>query len=126
MSNPVMDPVVFVTVASDGLDGGSSSCGEYFRDLGRAISMPRGHAVALPGLGRGDLAEDMVPALAAPDVELLDEGEELGAGGGPVGPGAVLIASLSRARKAYRGSVCSSAATALSQAQLIYFAGGWG
>lgn len=41
----------------------------------------------LPGLGRGEVTEDLVLAQAAVVLEGLDEGEDLGAGGGPVGPG---------------------------------------
>lgn len=40
----------------------------------------------LPGLSRGEAAEDLVLAQAAAVVEGLDEVEDLGAGGGPVGP----------------------------------------
>ena len=40
----------------------------------------------LPGLGWGEAAEGLVLAQAAAVVEGLDEVEDLGAGGGPVGP----------------------------------------
>lgn len=42
--------------------------------------------MSLPGLGRGEVAEDLVLAQAAAVVEDLDEVEDLGAGSGPVGP----------------------------------------
>lgn len=38
----------------------------------------------LPGLSWGEVAEDLV--LAAAVIERLDEGEDLGVGGGPVRP----------------------------------------
>ena len=53
----------------------------------------------LPGLGRCEVSEGLVLAQAAAVVEGLDEGEDLGAGGGPVGPGPGSVSSLSRAQK---------------------------
>jgi hypothetical protein len=47
-----------------------------------------GVLLVLPGLGRGEGAEDFVLTQSAPVAEGLDEGEDLGAGDGPVGPDA--------------------------------------
>lgn len=44
--------------------------------------------MSLPGLGRGEETEELLLAQAAAVVEGPDEVEDLGAGGGPVGPGA--------------------------------------
>lgn len=52
----------------------------------------------LPDLGRGEAAEGLALAQAAV-VKGLDEGEGLGAGGGPVGPDAGADLFLSRAQK---------------------------
>lgn len=52
----------------------------------------------LPGLGRGEVAEDLVFAQAAAVIEGLDDVEDLSAGGGP-GQMRVPISSLSRAQK---------------------------
>lgn len=45
-----------------------------------------GVLVPLPGLSRREVAKDLVFAQSAALVERLDEGEDFGAGGGPVGP----------------------------------------
>ncbi|MET9039428.1 hypothetical protein [Streptomyces mirabilis] len=45
-----------------------------------------GVLMPLPGLGWGEVAEGLVFAQAAAVVEGFDEVEDLGAGGGPVGP----------------------------------------
>lgn len=42
----------------------------------------------LPGLGWGEVAEGLVLARATTVAQGLDEGEDLGAGSGPVGPDA--------------------------------------
>lgn len=42
--------------------------------------------MTLPGLGWGEVAEGFVLMQVAAVVEGLDEGEDLGAGGGQVGP----------------------------------------
>ncbi|MFB7732699.1 hypothetical protein ACFC19_40325 [Streptomyces sp. NPDC056127] len=55
--------------------------------------------MVLSGLGGGEVAESLVFAQAAVVVEGLDEGEDLGSGGGPVGRVRVPISSLSGARK---------------------------
>ncbi|MFJ8546667.1 hypothetical protein ACIRFH_32740 [Streptomyces sp. NPDC093586] len=44
--------------------------------------------MSLSGLGRGEIAEGLVLAQTAAVAEGLDEVEDLGSRGGPVGPGA--------------------------------------
>lgn len=61
--------------------------------------------MSLPGLGRGEVAEGLVLAEAAAVVEGLDEGEDLGAGGGPVGPDAGADLFLEQGPETLRGRV---------------------
>src|SRR5690349_4382035 len=82
-----------------------------------------GMLVPLPGLGWGEVAEDFVLAQTAAVVEGLDEGEDLGAGGGPVGPDANADLLFEQGPETLRGGVVAArpvASTALSQSQLTY------
>ncbi|GFH35820.1 hypothetical protein SCWH03_20420 [Streptomyces pacificus] len=64
-----------------------------------------GVLMPLSGLGRGEVAEGVVFAQAAAVVEGLDEGEDLGAGGGPVGPAPGADLLLEQGPEALRGGV---------------------
>ncbi|MGW2183803.1 hypothetical protein ACWCXX_38585 [Streptomyces sp. NPDC001732] len=79
--------------------------------------------VPLPGLGRGEVAEDLVFAQAAV-AERLDEVEDLSAGGGPVGPDAGADLFFEQGPETLRGGIVeagSGASAALPEPQLAYF-----
>ncbi|MGX1855411.1 hypothetical protein [Streptomyces sp. NPDC055299] len=61
--------------------------------------------VSLPGLGWGEVAEDLVLAQAATVVERLDKVEDLGSGRGPVRPDAGANLFFEQDPEALRGGV---------------------
>jgi hypothetical protein len=79
--------------------------------------------MALPGLSWGEVAEDLAFTQAAAVVEGLDEGEDLGTGGGPVGPDARADFLLEQGPEAFGDGIVetrSNASATLPDTQPLY------